>query len=497
MQSKNPYAISAGHQSTLDAAKEILDNGGNAIDAAIAAYWTSMVAEPFMSSAGAGGFSSIYVYGKYYAHDWFCQTPQVKKAAQEIEFKRITVDFGDTTEDFYVGMGAVAVPGAIEMLFALHERWASIPMKDLVSHACNLANEGSILDPFQAIECGLLQSIYELDARGKELFLDQNAKPKVEGDRVAMEHFADFAHTIALEGKDLFYQGEVGQSLLSHIHQVGGHLSSKDLRDYKSVFRRPFSYTWNDHIVHGVPYPSVGAMILAALLYGMDQEHISKSKAQYEYLQRHISKVYEVGTDVTKVANMLREMGISVPSIDYRSHKWGGTSHFNIADGKGMAIALSTSIGEGCGYFIPGTDMQMNNMLGEMALLPNGVHSWEPDIRLQSMMCPTIISDQMGSPKLLIGSGGAGRIPYAMSQTIYHNLLQGLALDEAMRHPRIVRSGQMTHVESGFDIEANELSKIWTQSSLFFGGTHAIQLGQPIVGAGDHRRYGVSYQSDR
>lgn len=490
---KSKYAISAGHQSTLEAAKEILDSGGNAIDAAIAAYWTSMVAEPFMSSAGAGGFSMIHDQSKYYALDWFCQTPKQKLPARDIEFFPITVDFGKTTEDFYVGMGSVAVPGAIAMLFDMHERWGTIPMKELVQHACALSKAGSILDPFQAYECELLKVIYELDERGKAIFLDQERKLKKQGDAVRMEQFADFAESIAIEGKALFYQGEIAQSLVSHTQSVGGHLSMQDLDRYEVLWQRPYTYSWAGRQVHSTPMPSVGAMLVASLLHDWQKTTEDLSRAQYEYIHTTVKHIKDIGTDIQAVSQYLLSKGLPLPNNYSSTRKWGGTSHFNIKDANGMAISLSTSIGEGCGYFIPGTDMQMNNMLGEMALLPNGLHSWQEDIRLQSMMSPTMISDERGRLEMMIGSGGAGRIPYAIAQVIYHHLCNELPLQDAIHHPRMVYSDNHLHIEEGFDVSDDLDYTQWPVGNLFFGGTHAISLQKGLSAYGDPRRYGVSF----
>ena len=126
------HKISAGHHITAKAAAEILKDGGNAVDAAIAAFFASFVAEPCMSSAGGGAFANVLFEGKVRLYDFFCQTPRQKRPVSAINFFPVTVDFGDTTEDFHVGHGSVAVPGAIAGMFALHRDFGSIPMQTLV-----------------------------------------------------------------------------------------------------------------------------------------------------------------------------------------------------------------------------------------------------------------------------------------------------------------------------------------------------------------------------
>lgn len=498
MKNHSQYAISGGHQLTIDAAENILSSGGNAVDAAISAYWMCMVAEPFMASAGAGGFAMIREPNrKTTAVDFFCQTPKSKLNANDLEFFPITVDFGSTTEDFYVGMGSVAVPGAIAMLFELHNRWATIPMKELIQPAITMSKQGVVLDPFQSYECELLESIYKLSATGQRLFVNPDGSIKSEGERVTMNNFASFAEAIASEGPDLFYRGEISDKISKLCSERGGHLNRNDFEQYQVNISQPFLYKWNDYIIHSNPFPSVGAMILAAILKDIEQAELWNeeflSNSHLNSLKHIVKSNYEVKQDLTSLLSKLANFDIPITNPDYKAHKWGGTSHFNIVDRDGMAVSLSTSIGEGCGTFIEGTDMQLNNMLGELALLPNGLHSWEKDVRLQSMMCPTIVTDDNQNLQMLIGSGGAGRIPFAMAQTINNHIGYGLNLQKAIASPRIIYDGSQFQIESGFEKnDVDELDNYWNAGSLYFGGTHAISVLNDIQASGDQRRYGKS-----
>ncbi len=496
MSTNQSYAISGGHEYTVDAAKQILDSGGNAIDAAIAAYWMSMVAEPFMANAGAGGFAMIREpKGKMLSLDFFCQTPKSKMSAEQSDLFPITVDFGETTENFYVGMASVAVPGAIAALWEMHQRWATIPMKELIQPAIEATKAGIPLDEFQSYECQLLECIFELDPRGKAIFQNTEGKLKQKGEKISLDYFPDFAETIAIEGADLFYKGEIANAIVDLCDDKGGNLTMDDFGDYRLNLSKPFSYSWNERIVYSNPFPSVGAMIQAAILKGLEKQGETiqpRSVSHFELISTISKEIYDIKGNPIKLRSYLSEKGISIPPQLSQSYKWGGTSHFNIVDKDGMAISLSTSIGEGSGTFIPGTDMQLNNMLGELALLPNGIHSWEPDVRLQSMMCPTMITDQQNSLLMQIGSGGAGRIPFAMAQTIYNHLELSMDLPNAISFPRVIYDGQRYQIEKGYEEIPNNIDhKLWDISSLYFGGTHAIVKQKGRYSAiGDPRRYG-------
>ncbi len=495
MNDHNTYAISGGHAYTIKAAKQILNSGGNAIDAAIAAYWMCMVAEPFMASAGAGGFAMIREPdGNMVSMDFFCQTPKSKMKPEHSDLFPITVDFGTTTEKFYVGMASVAVPGAIAALWEMHRKWATIPMRELIQPAIEATKEGIPLEEFQAYECQLLKCIYELDPRGKEIFLKTDGQRKQFGERISMDHFPDFAETMAIEGADLFYKGEIASTVVQLCKEKGGNLSMNDLESYQLGITKPFSFSWNEKMVHSNPFPSVGAMIQAAILKGLENKKDIRpsSKGHFDLISSISRKVFDIKDDLSLLTRYLSELGVKSSFQNHGSHKWGGTSHFNIVDKNGLAISLSTSIGEGSGTFIPGTDMQLNNMLGELALLPNGIHSWDIDVRLQSMMCPTMVTDDQNNLLMQIGSGGAGRIPFAMAQTIYNHFELGMNLEDSVSFPRVIYDGNLYQIEQGYqDISSEIEHKIWDTSSLYFGGTHAVvQQDRRYQAVGDPRRYG-------
>lgn len=494
------FAISAGHSKTLDAAKNILEGGGNAVDAAIAAYWVSFVSEPCMASAGAGGFAMIHDPGKLPVMlDFFCQTPQVKRPRHELDFYPVTVDFGTATEEFYIGLGAAAVPGAVAGLFKMHEKWATMPMKELTQQAINAGIEGVPLDNFQAYDFELLKEIMGQHSRGREIFF-KDGIVKTEGDLIKMPHFSDFLDAITREGVDLFYKGEIAKHIEEAGKDMGGMLTRSDLEHYQVLEKMPLFFDFNGNKVATCDFPSVGGMILALLLkeletkYSRDIRFLSES--HFQLVQDVFIDVYGVKDHDSQLAQRLIQHGIKPQMQAQYNQRSTGTSHFSIVDKEGMACALTTSVGEGCGYMIPDTDMQLNNMLGEAALLPGGFHSWTPSQRLRSMMTPTICYTNDGVIRMVTGSGGAGRIPFALSQTIGNVLLFEEDLHRAIKAPRINFDGENIHIEHGFELPDMKdiVHTIWNAPSLYFGGTHTILNSNGFYEAlGDQRRDGVGY----
>jgi hypothetical protein len=144
--------VAAGHELTANAAAEILQDGGNAFDAALAGMFMTFVAEAVFSSPGGGGFLMARRAGSHKAalFDFFCETPRRRRAANEVEFFPIHADFGPAKQEFHIGLGSSATPGVVPGLFAMHEALCRLPMKRLVEPAVRAARAGFPLTEFQA-----------------------------------------------------------------------------------------------------------------------------------------------------------------------------------------------------------------------------------------------------------------------------------------------------------------------------------------------------------
>lgn len=492
-----PFAIAAGHQATLESAKEILENGGNAVDAAVSAFFTSMISETCMASPGGGGLALVRTKeGSVYGFDFFSQTPKQKVSKKAEHFYPITVDFGSTKEDFYIGAGAMATPGSIAGVYALHDKFGSMPIKELVSYARNLSKNGVVIDSFQAYDMGLLHEILGSTRRGREIYFSKDNILKGEGDKIKMEYLADFIDVLSHEGRDFFYKGDIAQIIDKISKERGGHLRLKDFEQYKVVTRKIVGIPWAHGVINTIGFPSYGSPILMAMLKKLElDESPPFSSKHFDAIVEALGSVIGMTSNKNKLFAYVNEQ-YNINLLKEGSLKKGGTTHFSISDDDGMAVSLTSTIGEGCGIFIPGTDIHMNNMLGEEALMENGFYNWKSDERMMSMMTPTIIEND--NQLLVTGSGGAGRIPYMIAILINYVFQKKISLGEATVAPRIYLNGGSIHVEPGFETSENNLFDLnqWDNPSLYFGGTHSILMHCSSVEAcGDERRDGVSYVS--
>ena len=481
-------AISAGHEVTLEVAEQILRAGGNAFDAAIAAYAAAWIAEPCMASAGGGAFANVYTKDNHaYIFDFFCQSPSVKNLEQELNFIPIPVDFGTVTEMYYGGFAAMAIPGSVAGLFSLHDKLGSIPMKELLQPAIQLAKDGVVLNNFQHLDLSLLHTVFDHHERARQLFKPAGELISV-GTNVQMPFLADFLDYMSFEGPSAFYEGEVAEKIVSESASNGGFLSANDFSNYKTIIRKPLSISFAGHTILSNPLPSTGGTLMTVGLDYLDQFENDINASE---IFKAFEKMEAFEKDPEKLGNYLEQR-----------NRRGATSHLNILDKWGNAIALTMTLGEGSGYFVPGTDIHMNNMLGEAALVPNGWHSWKEDVRLSSMMNPSIAIDGKGKPTLIIGSGGASRIPGAIMQIFINTLKDKQKIDEAIGNPRMHFENQTLNMEPNFpfaeaQIPRNLQYKYWDKQSMFFGGTHAISWNNnQMIAFGDQRRDGVAVVFD-
>jgi len=486
--------VSSGHQLTTEAAIDILNEGGNAVDAAVAAFFMTWVVEPCMSSGGGGGFANIFSAkaGKAYLYDFFCQTPKSKRPISEADFYPVTVDFGDTTEEFQIGRGSTGVPGAIAGAFAMHSDFGTIPMRELVQPAMNAAKNGIKVVPFQQMDFRLLEPILAVEEKGRELFFKNDKLVEV-GDEMRMPALADFLDYLSREGRNAFYRGEIAQKIAVDYREKGGFLTLEDFENYRVLVKKPLRFSYRDYSILTNPGPAYGGLLIEKAMQLIENETVNGSLFSFEHLSQ-LQKVFSKTEQYSKNPKQLFSTNRNTISHSQR----GNTTHFSIVDKDGNAVGLTASNGEGCGYFVENTDIQLNNMLGEAALLPAGFHSWEVDTRLPSMMSPTLVLDKLENLCMVTGSSGAGRIAPAIAQTLHYVLDGKMPINEAVNAPRMhVAHGELNLEPNWASVPENndfeQKIRLWEQQSLFFGGVNAItRNGDDLVAGADQRRDGFT-----
>lgn len=506
--------VSAGHIETARAAQAVLQAGGNAFDAAVAAAFAACAAEPVFTSLGGGGFLLARAAGRpEILYDFFVQTPKRRRPSSEIEFYPIHADFGPTTQEFHVGMGSVATPGMIAGLLAVHGELGSLPIAEVVAPARHLAREGVLVTAFQEYLFQVVRPIYLATEEARRVF-QSAARPGElprDGERIRFPELADTIDTLAQRGAAWFYEGE-GAELLAEQSRDLGHVTREDLKSYRVERRKPLEFFYRGRRLLTNPPPSCGGILIAFTLGLLEKSGTAPAAAGSPEDLFPLAAAMDL-TNQARLDGLALDpewrrsellldpdlLGAYAEQIASRPRAPRGTTHLNVVDAAGNMAALSLSNGEGCGRVLRGTGIMLNNMLGEEDLSPRGFQSWTTDLRMSSMMAPTFLFPAEGGVTAM-GSGGSNRIRTAIVQVLRGLTDHSRTLREAVEAPRIHFEKGLLSWEPGFPPETvRELEAAypqnhpWAEKNLFFGGVQAAAFhpGLGCEGAGDPRRAGV------
>jgi len=509
-------AIAAGHEDTAAAAAAILRAGGNAFDAALAAMCSACVAEPVLASLGGGGFLlARSENGETLLYDFFVQTPQRRLDLSVIDFRPITADFGDAQQEFHIGLGAAATPGAIRGLFRIHRDLCRLPLELIVQPAAELARRGAAVNRLQHYIATIVEPILRATPEAFDLHRSPADPARLAGvgERTPWPDFADTLESLAREGEDLFHRGEIGRRLVQDCREQGGYLSAEDLLRYRVEIRRPLRLDYRDAELATNPPPSMGGLLLGFTLGLMRESPLhGVAFAGPEHLRlvaRAMALTQRMRSDCA-IHERLHDAADAGAAIDGLAAEYGslirahpvatrGTTQISIIDRHGNLASMTLSNGEGCGYVLPGTGIMLNNMLGEEDVNPHGFHRWPENRRIASMMAPSAL--QLGDGRLVaLGSGGSNRIRGAILQVLSNLVDFALAVRPAVEAPRIHFEDDLLNLEPPHDAAvlralADEFprQRPWNATNLFFGGVHTVMRHPDgrLEGAGDPRRGGV------
>ncbi len=484
--------VAAGHPETVRAAVETLEAGGNAYDAVVAAGMAASVAEPGLTSLGGGGFLlASTVAGEEVVFDFFVDTPGRELPSGEIEphFTPVTVSFKGADQVFHAGYGSVAVPGCLVGYLHIHRRLGCLPLDRVVAPALRLADEGVVVSPLQAEIFGLLAGIFTLTDEGRRVFC-RDGRLLGEGDTFRNPELAQLFAGVGSGRIRGFADPPVGDAIDDDMAGNSGLLTKADLVAYRVVEREPLVASYRGARVVTNPPPSFGGGLVARAL-GLLEEGAPGSFADPGQVGRIATALRSISEDH---AGGHPPAGVETPpGVERRARSSKGTTHISIADSEGNVAAMTTSNGSCSGVFAPGTGVQLNNIMGEEDLHPDGFHSAPAGVRVGSMMAPTIIHSPDGRV-IALGSGGSERIRSTLTQVVVNILDHGFSLEQAVEAPRLHWERGTLQVEGGYAepsvsaLASSMAVNVWEGRNLYFGGAHAVSTAGEA--AGDARRGG-------
>jgi gamma-glutamyltranspeptidase/glutathione hydrolase len=445
-------AVAAGHPATVDAGIEILEDGGNAADAAVAASLASCVAETVMTGLLGGGHAAIFWEGEVRMLDFFCTVPGLGVERREVELLQLEVPFGTELIHYAVGIGSCAVPGVLPGLDELWRVRGSLPWPRLVEPALRLAREGVEMPPAHASCLAMLAPVMTM-REGARIYSPEGRLLEA-GERLEQPGLVRALELITDEGAA---SATLQDALLGLMEERGGPVTLDDLSSYRAEWREPVTIERR-----GVRLSSRAALLSPLpVLAGLN------------------------GTDPVTIASALRG-----------GEGDGDTTNLVVVDGDDNAVVLTTSLGLGSGDWLPGLDMHLNSMLGEADLL---VGDLTAGVRMASMMSPSIGLDGDGLA-LAIGAAGGTRLRSALVQVMLGVLDEGVSPGEAVERPRLHPTDSVVQLEPGFSndvpaaLEAAGFTvRVWSARHHYFGG---VSLVNRTGAAGDPRRSGAAAHPD-
>ena len=494
--------VAGGHPATAEAGAWALRQGGNAVDAAVAAVLMSFAAESSLTGLGGGGFMLVHDSGGSTLIDFFVEAPGRAGGVRTSELVAAPVEFTDSVSQvFNIGAASCGVPGTAAGLERALRDFGSMPLAELAAPAISAARDGVEINAMGGYLFKILSPILVHEPEGAAIYAPEG-KLLGEGDTFRFPELGDALERLGAEGAEPFYKGDVARRVSEWVLERGGTLAPDDLAVYKPVVREPVRARFRDREVVTNPPPSSGGTLIAfalELLERLGSSNVDELVAVMREAQDARADDFVRGLSEEGFASRFLDPEMLAEAARAASSRLGSTTHITAVDGDGCCASVTCSNGTGSGLVVPDTGVHVNNMLGEEDLNPLGFHRWEPGTRLPSMMSPTIILRD-GQLVAGLGSAGSNRIRSAIVQVIVRLIDGGLGARDAVEAPRVHFEGGVVSAEPGIDpvalarIEAAGIEvDRWAEPNMFFGGVQAVardpETGE-LAAAGDPRRGG-------
>ena len=511
-------AIAAGHPLTAQAGARVLAEGGNAVDACIAAGFASWVTESPLTGPGGGGFMLVHRASDRSTRvlDFFVAVPGLGGRGGSAEMEAVDVDFTtESSQVFRIGAASCAVPGVAAGLEAAHRSFGTLPWRELIAPAAELARGGIELTRAQAYLHAILDLILRHTDEGRTIY-GRDGQRLVAGDRLVLSDLARTLERLAERGAADLYRGELAREIVEHVRAQGGVIDERDLAEYRVIRRRPIEAGFFGHELASNPPPSTGGVLIGYGLRLLDRLGPGGRQGSAEAIALLVEVMREQNR--VRAGEFMRRLyrgglarrlyddetlDAAVARVRARAGSVGepaaarGTTHVSAVDASGNAASLTASTGSGSGVIVPGTGIHLNNMVGEFDLsVAGGVP--RPGVRMTSMMAPSLVLRD-GRPRLVVGSAGSLRLRGAILQIIVNVVAHELCVAEAIERPRVHLEEPKVHCEGG--TEPDELTRLeswgydvvrWRRRNLYFGGAAGVELhaDATLAAAGDSRRGG-------
>ena len=469
--------VVTNHPLASAAGAEMLAAGGNAIDAAIAAFFTLTVVEPMMVGILGGGMAHIRTAdGTHHVIDGQSMAPMATGPTTYTPDPTAAPGTMDTIgRANAVGPSSVASPGNLMGWCEALERFGTFPLADVMEPAIRHASRGYRVTPYLT-ECVTdCAADMARDPEIAKLFLP-GGSPIAPGTRLVMGDYADALRTILREGPSVLYTGALGRHYADHHASAGGHIRMEDLTRYATIRREALRGTYRGYEIVGPPPPTSGPLHIIQMLNilegfdigGMgfgtpDAVHLLAEALKIAFadraaatadpafvnvpVDRLLDKAYAAARRSRIDLGHAQAWAAEVSAGQGEQH----TTHLTIADGAGNVVASTQTINSlfGARYIVPGTGMIPNNYMFVFDPRPGRASSIAPGKRITSSMSPVIVLRD-GKPVWALGLPGGLRIFPSVFQALVNLIDHGMSVQEAVEAPRVWTQGHQFEIENGY-----------------------------------------------
>lgn len=525
MQQVQAGAVAMPDRYSATVAKDIIESGGSAVDAAIASAFVLAVTYPEAGNLGGGGFMLIHQNGESHFLDYRETAPSRAHRDMFLDENGNVIERGSLT-----GGDASGTPGTVMGMWQAHQRFGKLSWDALLEPAIELAESGFMVDEHLANE----QQLFVNDGFAEGSNFLSYFSGLVAGERFVQQELAETLKRIKDHGPSAFYAGQTAQLIVAQMERTGGLISLDDLASYEAVWRDPVQIDWLDRTVVTVAPPSSGGIALAQIL-GMSEvlplAEQTHNSAQYVHLLSEIYKqVYadrakylgdpdfvEVPVSLlmnrryinNRAANVNHSEITATDEVEAGLYESPQTTHFSIVDNDGNAVSNTYTLNWsfGSGNVVEGAGFLMNNEMDDFSAKPGvpnvfGViggdaNAIEPRKRMLSSMTPTIVLGEDGVDAVT-GTPGGSKIITTVAQTLFNHYLFGMSAEEAVSatrfHHQLYPIDHITSSES-LEPEVNQTLRSlgYTLEETWMGDAQMIvRQGSDYKGGSDPRGRGVA-----
>ncbi len=476
-------AVVSAHALASDAGLQMLKQGGNAVDAAIATQLALAVVYPGAGNLGGGGFMvAHFKNGQNIALDY-------RETAPAKAHKDMYLDSNGNAVVAWSQLGHLAsgTPGTVAGLFTAH-KYAKLPFKKLIAPAIRLAENGFAVSESEAASLNeAKEDFLQLNTFQTAFTKDGDWKA---GDILVQKDLANTLKRIGEFGQKGFYEGVTAKMIEETMQQNGGIISSIDLKNYNVKERTAINFTYKGYQVLTMPLPSSGGILLQQMMGMVENRKIGNMKFQtaasvqlmVEAERRAFADRAEFLGDAdfvkVPVKTLVSKKYLAEQMLDFVPGKAGTssyvgpgiiaeheeTTHISIIDGEGNAVAVTTTLNGSYGsrVVIRGAGFIMNNEMDDFSVKPgvpnmygaigNAANAIAPGKRMLSSMTPTIVLKNK-KPYIVAGTPGGTTIPTSVFQTLMNLLEFGMKAPEAVNLPKFHHQWlpDIVFIEAGFN----------------------------------------------